>query len=185
MADDGADVDPQPWESRCVAEDDEAMSDVPQRASCSSVVSCSLPAVPVNSPQPAALRQDKADLENAIYPNDLPRRPCSVSFKCVKSNLDMCAFFSELKTFGIAVSSVKCLQGVLPNGYMVTFESPDQHHTFFEKPSFVARPEHPIFEVTIFDAPFELPDDALKHRLSKYGHVISVKRNVYSAYNHI
>ena len=182
MADDDANVDPQLWADLVDADDDHVMCDVPQRPSYSSVAAGS---VPVNSPQPAALRQDQMDLENAIYQNDLPKRPCSVYFKCARSILDMRAFFSELKTFNIPVSSVKCLQRVLPDGYMVTFERPDQRRTFFEKSSFVARPEHPIFNVTIFDAPFELPDEALKHRLSKYGQVFSVKRNVYSAYNHV
>lgn len=97
----------------------------------------------------------------------------------------MRAFFQDLKSIGLLVSSVKCLQKVSADSYLISFWTTQERTTFFDNSTNVSCPEVPTINVAIFDAPYDLPDDALRYRLGSFGTVVGIKRLHYSAYTHI
>ena len=68
---------------------------------------------------------------------------------------------------------------------MITFKSQKDLETFAVKSLFVARPERELVTVYIHDAPFELPDKALKYRLQSYGQVVRINRGYYAECVHV
>ena len=67
---------------------------------------------------------------------------------------------------------------------MITFKDPEERHVFSEKSSFISRSERETTTVFIHDAPFELPDKALRLRLQQYGEVVRIARGRYSNCTH-
>ena len=119
--------------------------------------------------------------------NILPDRPCSAHFTCDKE-LPVSDIFMDFKNCGIRAAGVRCLQSS-PNGFVsVTFSTADYQDIFLRKSSLITRyrtssqrrrpssSSSPFTFVACFDAPYELPDSALSHRLSLYSSVISVRR---------
>ena len=68
---------------------------------------------------------------------------------------------------------------------MITFKDPQERVTFSQKSSFVSRPEREVYTVYIHDAPFELPDKALKLRLQPYGKVLRITRGRFPHCTHV
>lgn len=85
----------------------------------------------------------------------------------LKKTLNMRSFFQDLSNIGINPLSVCCLQEVSKGA------------------SFISRSSQKIVTVSIYDAPFELPDRALKQRLSSHGSVHKISRGRYQAYFHV
>ena len=76
-----------------------------------------------------------------------------------------------------------CAQKVSKDAYIVTFKTPEDRDLFSQNSRYIARrPDAGTF-VWIYDAPCELPDDAIKDRLSAYGQVQRVHRRTYSGYH--
>ena len=97
----------------------------------------------------------------------------------------MRSFFQDLSNIGINPLSVCCLQEVSKGAYMITFSDPQGRGFFSHKSSFISRSSQKIVTVSIYDAPFELPDRALKQRLSSHGSVHKISRGRYQAYFHV
>ena len=137
----------------------------------------------VNSPQSDIIRHDQEYLKEASMRNDLPKRPCSLHFHLNVTNFTVQSLLQDVKQCGICVSSVLCAQKVSKDAYVVTFKSPEDRGLFSQKSRYIApRPEAGTF-VWIYDAPCELPDDAIRDWLSAYGHVQRVQRRTYSGYH--
>lgn len=113
--------------------------------------------------------------------NDLPRRPCSAFFK-VNSAFTIGFLIQDLKAIGIMPRSLKCLQRLSGDSYMITLGSTQDRDKFVNNSSIIVRPSNPATKITVFDAPYELSDHALRHRLSQYGEVRSIKRLFHSNY---
>ena len=137
------------------------------------------------SAQPAIIRYEEAALENAAANNELPRRPCSLYFRYAKPSFDMRFIMQDVKNCGISLASVRCIQKVSADAYNITFTTPEERKLFYEKAECVYRSTDTIYSVFVYDAPFELPDDALAHRLSQYGEVKKIIRRTYLAYGRI
>ena len=86
---------------------------------------------------------------------------------------------------GISPSSVPYLERVSEGAYVITFKDPEERRVFSEKSSFISRPQRQSTTVFIHNAPFELPDQALKIQLQRYGEVFGVTRGRYSACTHV
>lgn len=112
--------------------------------------------------------------------NNLPKRSCSVFFKIAASELNIGTLVQDLSKIGILSSSLRCLQKVSGGGYVGTFSNASDRQIFASKSSTVVRPQREIVTVYVHDAPFELPDKALKHRLESYGEVLRITRGRYS-----
>ena len=67
--------------------------------------------------------------------------------------------FQDLSNIGIMPSSVRCLQTVSERAYVINFSHPKVCGIFFWK--VISRPDKESVIVSIFDAPYELPDAAL------------------------
>lgn len=135
-----------------------------------------------NSPQPNAIRYDQEYLKDASIGNDLPKRPCSLHFHLNVTNFTVQSLLQDVKQCGISVSSVQCAQKVSQDAYVVTFKTPEDRDLFFQNSRYIARrPDAGTF-VWIYDAPCELPDDAIRDRLSAYGQVQRVQRRTYTGY---
>lgn len=81
------------------------------------------------------------------------------------------------------MSSVLCAQKVSKDANIVTFKTPEDRDLFSQNSGYIARlPDAGTF-VWIYDAPCELPEDAIKERLSTYGQVQRVHRRTYSGYH--
>ena len=83
--------------------------------------------------------------------------------------------FDELKDCSIRLSGVRCLQRN-PNGFVsVMFSTADYRALFLRKSAFIPRSRSSFCRannsmytfVAVFDAPYELLDGAIAHRLSK------------------
>ena len=136
-----------------------------------------------NSPQPNAICHDQDYLKDASIHNDLPKRPCSLYFHLSVTNFTVQSLLQDVKRCGINMSSVLCAQKVSKDAYVVTFKTPGDRDLFSQNSRYIAhRPEAGTF-VWIYDAPCELPDDAIKDRLSAYGQVERVQRGTYSGYH--
>ena len=113
--------------------------------------------------------------------NDLPRRPCCAFFK-VNTSFTIGFLIQDLKAIGIMPRSIKCLQRFSGDSYMITLGSTQDRDKFVNNSSVIVRPPTPATRITVFDAPYELPDHALRHRLAQYGEVRSIKRLFHSNY---
>ena len=121
-----------------------------------------------------------------IHPSNLlPDRPCTAHFNLPTKDVPTADVFTDLKQCGIRAAGVRCLQ-CTPNGFVtITFSSADYRSLFLKKSAFIpkrsssTRPGSSTFPYTfvaIYDLPYELLDSALKHRLSRYGNVCSIRR---------
>lgn len=108
--------------------------------------------------------------------NNSPKGPCSLFFKTAASAINMSTLFQDLSSIGILPSSLRCLQKVPTGGFVITFNNQKDRETFVAKSSFVVCPQRETVTVYVHDAPFELPDWALKYRLQFYGEVLRITR---------
>ena len=119
-----------------------------------------------------------------IHPyNLLPERLWSALFMLSNKEVSLSDMFADFKSCGIRPAGVRCVQRS-SNGFVsVTFSTADYRNLFVRKSSFIPRrhnysrdPSSPYTFVAVFDAPYELLDEALAHRLSKYGTVLNIRR---------
>ena len=109
--------------------------------------------------------------------------PCSLHFRLSATNFSVQSLLQDVKRCGINMSSVLCAQKVSKDAYVVTFKSPEDRDLFSQNSTYISRRAEAGTFVWIYDAPCELPDDAIKDRLSAYGHVQRVQRHTYSGYH--
>ena len=114
--------------------------------------------------------------------NVLPQRPLSAfpqsSADAVKD------IFADLKDIGINATVVKCFQRRSLGNYCFTFLNEDNRKTFLKKSSFIphfvrgnptASSLSSLVYVAVYDASYELKDEAIKLRLNLYGIVKSAR----------
>ena len=116
--------------------------------------------------------------------NVTPDRPCTAFFTLEDTTVTSKQIFDSLIPDGIPASAVRCLQRA-PNGTVhISFSNSDFRDLFVNKSSFIVANRttvpHParakLVFVTVYDAPYELPDTALDHRLKKYGRIYFSRR---------
>ena len=112
--------------------------------------------------------------------NILPERPCTAHFVLPAKDTTLSQVFPDCKNCGIRAAGVRCLQRS-PNGFAsVTFSTSEYGDCFLRKSSFIsrrARRNSSSFTfVVVYDAPYELLDEALSHRLSHYGSVHGIRQ---------
>ena len=115
--------------------------------------------------------------------NVTPDRPCTAFFTLEDTTVTSKQIFDSLIGDGIPASAVLSLQRA-PNGTVhISFSNSDFRDLFVGKSSFIVanrttvpRPARAKLFVTVYDAPYELPDTALDHRLKKYGRIYSSRR---------
>ena len=118
--------------------------------------------------------------KDSIHPlNILPERPCTAHFSLSDKDTSLSQVFADLKNCGIRAAAVRCLQRN-PNGFVsVTFSTSEYRDLFLRKSSFIRRHRNSSSTCTfvvVYDTPFELSDEALAHRLSRYGSVLGFRR---------
>ena len=166
------DIDPR---NRADFSDNQVMDEVPRRNYVAAVQT----GLRERSPQPNVLRENFEVLKDASLNNELPKRPCSFYFHLGNTNFDIQSILQDVKQCGVIMSDVRCVQKVSKDGYTITFKTPEGRQLFSEKSKFAFHRPDVVTSVVIHDAPCELPDDALKHRLSFYGQVLKIYRRTH------
>ena len=122
--------------------------------------------------------------------NVTPDRPCTAFFKS-ESFIPAKEIFEALKTEGFTSDHVRCLQRKPTGEIYITFKTQETRDAFL-KTTKIASPrapnkffvpqdsERPLTYLTIYDAPYELPDEAIIHRLSPYCEVMWHRRGKHS-----
>lgn len=127
-------------------------------------------------------RSNRGNFDN-LRRKYLPKRSCSVYFKQARDPTNVQSFLAELKNHGIPVSAVKCLQRLDKESFMVTFDKPEYCEAFSSRSAFVHHAVNPVYNVFVYDAPYELHDDALGLCMQAFGDVKSVKKLKYAGYD--
>ena len=166
--------------------------DVPRiSALYSSAIKKNLPAEEV--PEKVSYRPSylsEFEKEHFNRENVMPDRPYTAFFSAPSSSFTAKDIFDALLTDGIPASAVRCLQRS-PNGnVLITFALQKYRDLFLRRSSFIVRRSHFVTHpgsrrllfVTVYDAPHELPDSALEHRLSCYGRIFSMRRGMVQGY---
>ena len=130
--------------------------------------------------------------DNYSFHNRLPDRPCTAYFYLQDTSISSEDIFSELSAHGLRSTDVRCLQRNPAGHTYITFSTNSKRNTFLKKSSFVSRRQAsncnlvPHFNrrvfVAVYDAPYELANEAIAHRLSRYGNIESHRRS--SMQNH-
>ena len=120
-----------------------------------------------------------------IHPHNVfPQRPLSAFLLYHNRPLTVLNTFADLKDIGINSTAVKCLQRTSLGNHRITFLNEDNRNTFLKKSSFIphfvlgnpaASSLSSLMYFAIYDAPYELKDEAIKLRLSHYGTVKTVR----------
>ena len=105
--------------------------------------------------------------------NVTPDRPLTAYFNLHDKNTSTKLIFDSLISIGIPAKAVRCLQRSHPGRVEITFSSLRYRERFLSRSSFVVNqrpvvvhPEHsPVTFVTVYNAPYELPDSALVYSL--------------------
>ena len=116
--------------------------------------------------------------------NMLPDRPLTAFFR-PSERMDSKAILDSIAALDIPRSGVVCIQQSANGTVHVTFCKSEFHEAFLQRSAFfvnrrpvVAHPDQgPLTYIRIFDVPHELPETALRHRLSKYGTVYSTRES--------
>ena len=95
--------------------------------------------------------------------------------------------FDALKKDGFRSEHVRCLQRKATGEIFITFCMSELCDTFLSKSSFVTHrrsyapddSERPLTFLTVYDAPYELPDAAIIYRLAPYCKVVWYRRGTY------
>ena len=126
--------------------------------------------------------------ENFHARNVTPDRPCSAFFK-TDSFMPASEIFEMLGKDGFRPEHVRCLQRKPTGEVFLTFRNKALKDTFLEKSAFITpRQRHRLIPnnaerslsfLTVYDAPYELSDVAIIHRLSPYCEVVWHRRGTY------
>ena len=122
--------------------------------------------------------------------NAMPDWPYTAFFTTPSSTFTAKDIFDALLTDGIPASAVRCLQRLPNDNVLITFASQKYRDLFLHRSSFIVRRGHYVTHpgscrllfVTVYDAPHELPDSALEHRLSRYSRIFSSRRGKVQGY---
>ena len=113
--------------------------------------------------------------------NATPDRPCTAFFKPPGEYSAKHIFDSLLRT-RIAANAVRCLHKRSTSEVVITFSKPEyrehflQHSPSIERRCFPTHPDsEPLVFLIIYDAPYELSDDAIEHRLRPFCKVFSCR----------
>ena len=106
-------------------------------------------------------------------------RPCSAYFK-TDSFMPASEIFYALKEDGFHTEHICCLQRKPTGEIFFTFRTSEVRNMFLSKSSFITRrrsfapndSERPLTFLTIYCAPYELPDAAIIHWLAPYCEVV-------------
>ena len=124
------------------------------------------------------------DQQRLLRLNVVPNRPCSATFTLADNSVDSRYILDKIVLMGIPKTQVACIQRSRSGVVNVTFSKAELRDLFLSKVSttFQQRPtvsrqhEQPGIFVTIRDAPWELSDKLIQHRLEYYGVVHSIRR---------
>ena len=115
--------------------------------------------------------------------NVTPDRPCTAYFN-VSEDFTSRMFFESFSRIGIAPSGFRCLQRRPTGEVMVTFSKPEYRDKFLQDSPLIERRRYAthlddcdlLIFLTVYDAPYELPDSAIEHCLWPYCKVVSRHR---------
>ena len=122
--------------------------------------------------------------------NVTPDRPCSAFFK-TDSFMPGSEVFDLLKKEGFLPEHIRCLQRKPSGEIFLTFRNAELRNAFLSKTSLVHRQrgqsrnfvpnnaERSLTFLTVYDAPYELSDTAIIHRLSPFCDVAWYRRGKY------
>lgn len=118
--------------------------------------------------------------------NALPRRPRTLVLPLPGEGVTRQDYIDGLGSMGIEKTGIRCIQWTT-TGVIVTLEDVEERDELLKagvvqiagRSMTVQDSERSLTYVTIFDAPQELPDGALKRILSKYGRVRNIRRQMY------
>ena len=131
-----------------------------------------------------------SDIErNNFHPlNVTPSRPCTAFFR-VGEDVTSKQIFDSFRNSGIPVQAVRCLQRKPSGDVVVTFSTAQyrdlflQHSPLIERRKYPTHPDSsPLVFLTIYDAPHELPESAIEHRLKPFCKVYSRRRGRVQGY---
>ena len=133
-----------------------------------------------------------SDFENKHFHsnNVTPDRPCTAFFK-TESYVTPKEVFEALKNEGFAADHVRCLQRKPTGEIFITFKTQEIRDAFLKTTKFTSprapntffvpqNSERPLTFLTIFDAPYELSDEAIIHRLAPYCEVMWHRRGKFA-----
>lgn len=120
--------------------------------------------------------------------NVTPDRPCTAFFK-VSEIYTAKQLFDSFSRIGIPASAVRCLHRKPKGEVIVTSSNADYHALFLQHSPLIQRHRYathpdsdpPVF-LTIYDAPYELPDSPIEHRLQPYCKIYSRRRGRLQGY---
>ena len=121
--------------------------------------------------------------------NVTPDRPCTAFFRA-GSEITSKQIFDSLFADGIPPRAVRCLQRKPTGETMITFTTQEYCCKFLDNSAFLLRnrryPTHPaageLTFLTIYDAPYEMPDSAIEERLKLFCVVHSRRRGKLQGY---
>ena len=138
-----------------------------------------------------AYRKPMTEFEEAHFHeyNVTPDRPCSAYFK-TDSFMPAADVFEALRKDGFKCDHVRCLQRKPTGEIFLTFHTQQIRDAFLSKSPFIMKrrsyaindDEWPLTFLTIYDAPYELSDAAIIHRLSPYCGVVWYRRGTFEAH---
>lgn len=119
--------------------------------------------------------------------NGVVSRPCSARFTLHDNTIDSREILGRIVATGVPRAHIKCIQRFRSGQVDVTFTRTDSRDLFLSKAAITIRQRttrpRPAWQtgtfVTVWDAPWELPDELISRRLQEYGEVHSNRR----AYN--
>ena len=119
--------------------------------------------------------------------NELTSRPCT-AFVNPRVRLSAGDFFEALKSAQVNPSHISCIQRQSSGEILLTFRNAKQREAFLRQnvleingqPFALQDVDRPLTYLTIFDAPYEMPDSTIINRLAKYCDVLHHRRG-YSA----
>ena len=120
---------------------------------------------------------------NFGFDNITPGRPLTAYFSAGYF-IDSKAVFDKLAELGIPRESIVCLQRRPSRDMLITFKDEETKNKFVSRvtvrfrdsSSIIDDEDMPLTFLNVYDAPHELPDEALVHRLSEYCSVFSTRR---------
>ena len=132
-------------------------------------------------PRPSRQYRTLTDFEREhFHPHNVtPDRPCTAFFRA-GSLITSKHILDSLRGDGIPPNAVRCLQRKPTGEVLITFTTAEYCRQFLDNSAFFVRsygyrrgyPAHPaageLTFVTIYDAPFEMPDSAIEERLKPY-----------------